>query len=84
MKTLRDLRLQQADQQFQETTIPAGNQQQDLLLVKLVTLRQTEQRQDSKAILLPELQAQRETLATEVEEDKIKLSFGWLDALLKV
>lgn len=41
-------------------------------------------RQDNKATQLPERLAQTEGQQTEAEEDKIKLSFGWLGALLKV
>lgn len=84
MNEFKDLLLRQVDQQFLENQTQTENRRPDLQQVKRVTRRQTEQQQESKAIQLPEHQAQQETLATEVEEDKIKLSFGWLDALSKV
>lgn len=84
MKELKDLLRQQAVQQFLEKTIQAGKQQQDLLLVKIALLKQTGLRQGNKVLLLLERQAQTTILETEAEEDNFKLSFGWLETLLKM
>ncbi|MEX0998251.1 MAG: hypothetical protein WDZ45_14455, partial [Flavobacteriaceae bacterium] len=62
-----------------------SNVLKDLEQVRVVILKQTELQQNRKfKQVRPEHQAQTEVLETEAEEDNIKLSFGWLGALLNV